>query len=154
MNLLTEETKVIDTNTGITYLGNDKLVYVKITQPIEDVYEHWYWEYDLKTGEKKRIAESWGGSIGKTNIIRYNNGYLYINGEGQLVQIGDNDEITILTDEGGFSALTVLPNNKILLERNEAEDEGEDFKTYIYDLDKKQITPTKNNYRYAYTKNI
>ena len=57
-------------------------------------------------------------------------------------------------DEGNFNAFTILTDNRILLERNEAEDEGEDYKTYIYDINKKQINATKNNYRYSYTKNI
>ncbi len=154
MNLLTEQVNIIDKNTGITNLGEDKLIYIKVTEPEEDSYEHWYWEYDLKTGQKKKIAESWGGEIGKDNIVRYSNNYLYINGEGQLILIGDNDEMTILTDEGGFSSLTILTGNRVLLERNEAEDEGEDIKTYIYDMNKKQINATNNNYRYSYIKNI
>lgn len=153
MNLKTEETKVIDNNSGITYLGEDKLIYVKMTQIAEEQYESWYWSYDFKTGEQKRITECWGGAIGKANITRYDKKYLYLNGEGQLTVLTDKDEMKVLTDEGNFEAFTILPNNKILLERNEGQ-EGEDYKTYIYDMDKKQITPTSTNYRYAYEKMV
>lgn len=153
MNLETGEIKVIDNNAGITYLGEDKLIYIKMTQLSEEEYESWYWSYDLKTGVKQRITECWGGELGKKRIIRYDSKYWYINGEGQLVVLSDNEEMKILTDEGNFNALTMLPNNKILLERNEAI-EGEKIKTYIYDIEQKQIIPTNNNYRYSYMKNI
>jgi len=153
MNLITEETKVIDNNSGITYLGEDKLIYVKMTQIAEEQYESWYWAYDLNNGTQQKITECWGGALGKTNITRYDEKYLYLNGEGQLTTLTDDEKIQVLTDEGNFDAFTILPNNKILLERNEAI-EGENYKTYIYDMDKKQITPTGTNYRYAYEKMV
>lgn len=155
MNLETEEVKVIDHKTGITYLGKDKLIYIKVTPSAnnQEEFEQWYWAYDLNTGNINKIAESWGGELGKNNIIRHDSKYWYINGEGQLITISDTDEIQILTDEGNFSSLTILPNNRILLERNEGL-EGEDIKTYIYDINTKQITPTITNYRYSYWKNI
>lgn len=153
MNLKTEETKVIDTNSGITYLGKDKLIYTKVIKVSEEEYESWYWAYDLNTGVQNKIAECWGGELGKSRIVRYDSKYWYLNGEGQLIILGDNDEMQRLTDEGNFNALTILPDNKILLERNEAM-EGEDFKTYIYDVKQKQIISTNTNYRYSYTKNI
>lgn len=155
MKLETEDVRVIDKNAGITYLGDDKLIYVTLTSSAtnSEQTEQWYWAYDLKTGNKTKITESWGGQIGKNNIVRYDSKYWYLNGEGQLSVLLDNDEMQVLTDEGNFYALTILPNNKILLERNEAY-EGEDIKTYIYDINTKQTTPTNTNYRYSYWKNV
>lgn len=148
LNLQTNEEKVIDVDSGVVDVKDNKLLYAKMENN-----EIWYWEYDLKTGEKYRIAESWGGKIGKSRIAKYNNSHIYLNGEGQLVIVDENDNMEILTDEGNFEALTILPNNTILLERNEGQ-EGEDYKTYIYNMDTKQILQTGNNYRYSYIKYV
>ena len=146
MNLKTNEENIIDTNSGVIDKFGDKLLYTKLENN-----ETWYWNYDLNTKQKTRIAESWGGTIGKSEILRYNNGYLYISGEGQLMFLGDDENIQVLTDEGNFNSLTMLPNNVVLLERNEG-NETENYKTYTFKLDTKQLTQTSNNYRYSYTK--
>ena len=79
---------------------------------------------------------------------------MYLNGEGQLAILEDNENIQNLTDEGNFSSLAVLPNNNILLERNETEEDQDNYKTYIYNIDNKTLVSTTNNYRYSYVKYI
>lgn len=148
LNLQTNEEKIIDTNSGVIDIESNKLLYVKTENS-----ENWYWEYDLETGIKHRITEYLGGQLGKSRIARYNNSYLYLNGEGQLVRVDDNDNMQILTDEGNFEALTILPNNIILLERNEGE-ETDNYRTYTYNIDTKQLLQTSNNYRYSYIKYV
>ena len=148
MNLKTSEETVIDSNSGVIDIFGDKLLYAKLENN-----ETWYWNYDLQSKQKTRIAESWGGTIGKNEIFRYNNGYLYLNGEGQLMLLGDDESIQVLTDEGNFNALTLLTNKVVLLERNEGT-ETEDYKTYTFNLESKQLTQTSNNYRYSNTKYI
>ena len=148
LNLQTNEEKIIDTNSGVIDIESNKLLYVKTENS-----ENWYWEYDLETGIKHRITEYLGGQLGKSRIARYNNSYLYLNGEGQLVRVDDNDNMQILTDEGNFEALTILPNNIILLERNEGE-ETDNSRTYTYNIDTKQLLQTSNNYRYSYIKYV
>lgn len=149
MNLKTSEEKVIDSNSGIIEVKENKLLYAKM----EDNSETWYWSYDLKTLEKHKLTECWGGEIGKNQILRYNNiGYIYLNGEGQLTLLEDNENMQVLTDEGNFSSIVILPNNKILLERNESEDEQNNYKTYIYNIETHELISTTNNYRYSYVK--
>lgn len=148
MNLKTNEEAVIDSNSGVIDIFGDKLLYAKLENN-----ETWYWNYDLQAKQKTRIAESWGGTIGKNEIYRYKNGYLYLSGEGQLLFLGDDDTSQVLTDEGNFDALTLLPNNVVLLERNEGT-ETDDYKTYTFNLDTKQLTQTSNNYRYSNTEYI
>lgn len=149
MNLKTSEEKVIDSNSGIIEVKENKLLYAKM----EDNSETWYWSYDLKTSEKHKLIECWGGEIGKNQILRYNNmGYIYLNGEGQLTLLEDNENMQVLTDEGNFSSIDILPNNKILLERNESEDEQSNYKTYTYNIETHELISTTNNYRYSYVK--
>ena len=82
----------------------------------------------------------------------HNSSYIYLNGEGQLCIIDENENMQTLTDEGNFRALTILPNNNILLERNEGQNGMDDYKTYTYNMETMQLLQTSNNYRYAYTK--
>lgn len=152
MDLQTGEEKTIDTDAGVIEVSNNKLIYVKKENQTEQTYETWYWGYDTQTGTKHRIVASFEGEIGKNEISIYNLGYIYLNGEGQLAMIDEQDNMITLTDEGNFSALTILPNNNILLERNEGEEGHNNYKTYTYNIETKQLLQTPNNYRYAYAK--
>ena len=152
MDLQTNEEKTIDTDAGVIEVSDNKLIYVKKENQTEQTYETWYWAYDTSLGIKHRIVASFEGEIGKNEISIYNSGYIYLNGEGQLALIDDNDNMQTLTDEGNFSALTILPNNNILLERNEGEEGNNNYKTYIYNMETKQLLQTPNNYRYSYAK--
>ena len=155
MNLETREENVIDNNSGIIEISNNRVLYVKMDKKSEQESETWYWTYNIDTKEKHKLVECWGGEIGKTEITRYgNSGYMYLNGEGQLAILEDNENIQNLTDEGNFSSLAVLPNNNILLERNETEEDQDNHKTYIYNIDNKTLVSTTNNYRYSYVKYI
>lgn len=149
MNLQTNEEKLIDTNSGVIDIYDNKLIYAKI-----EGNETWNWGYDLITGEKYKITESWRGKVGKNEIAIYNNSYIYINGEGQLVMLDEAENMQILTDEGNFEALTILPNNIILLERNEIEKDTDNYITYTYNIETKQLLQTQNNYRYSYIKYV
>lgn len=152
MDLQTGEEKTIDTDAGVIEVSNNKLIYVKKENQTEQTYETWYWGYDIQTGAKYRIVASFEGEIGKNEISIYDSGYIYLNGEGQLSMIDDQDNMITLTDEGNFSALTILPNNNILLERNEGQEGNNSYKTYTYNIETKQLLQTPNNYRYAYAK--
>ena len=152
MDLITNEERTIDVNAGIMEVSDNKLLYAKMENIAEDTYETWYWSYDLATGNKYRIVASFEGEIGKSEILMYNSAYLYLNGEGQLCLIDENDNMQTLTGEGNFNAITILPNNNILLERNEGLEEVNSYRTYIYNMETQQLLQTTNNYRYAYTK--
>ena len=39
-------------------------------------------------------------------------------------------------------------------ERNETEEDQDNYKTYIYNIDNKTLVSTTNNYRYSYVKYI
>lgn len=154
-NLKNDEETIIDNNSGIIEIADNKVLYVKMDKKSEQESETWYWTYDIDTKEKRKLVECWGGEIGKTEITRYKNiGYMYLNGEGQLSIIEDNENMQNLTDEGNFCSLAILPNNNILLERNEADDDQDNYKTYIYNIDNKTLVSTTNNYRYSYVKYI
>lgn len=152
MDLTTNEEKTIDVNAGIIEVTDNKLLYVKMENILEDTYETWYWSYDLQSGNKNRIVASFVGEVGKSEILMNNSTYIYLNGEGQLCLIDENDNMQTLTDEGNFSTLTILPNNNILVERNEGQEGMDNYKTYIYNMETMQLLQTSNNYRYSYTK--
>ncbi len=152
MDLTTNEEKTIDVNAGVIEVTDTKLLYAKRENVGEDTYETWYWSYDLATGNKYKIVASFEGEVGKSEILMHNSSYIYLNGEGQLCIIDENENMQTLTDEGNFRALTILPNNNILLERNEGQNGMDDYKTYTYNMETMQLLQTSNNYRYAYTK--
>lgn len=146
MNLLTGEVTVIHERASVEYLAEDKLIY-----HTDDMY----YEYDFNEKIHKKITDCWGGTIGKSNIVRDNGDYIYIDTEArQIIKQSDDDQKQFLVNETGYEALTILSDNKILLERNEAIDYGEDYHTYIYDMKKNEITQTLTNYRYSYMKKI
>lgn len=158
MNLQNNEKEIIDSNCNIENIAEDKLVYGKMIEIAENMTEVYYYEYDFNSKKIKEIIKNYyGGSIGEDRIIRFDSKYFCFNKESQLIEIEDNGKETILTEEKDFAALTILPNNEILLERNEPEDEegyGENIKSYIYNMDKNTLTTTEDNRIYEYSKII
>ena len=147
LNLLNNAQKVLDTNSAIIEITDKKVIYVKLSE--ED--ETWYYEYNLENDEKQSIVSSYRGEIGKSEFLIYNNGYVFLNAEGQLVYI-DDESYKILTDDGNYSAITILPNSKILLERCYESDEMISYRSYVFNMITKQLSQTQDGFRYSYTK--
>ncbi|MBO5398278.1 MAG: hypothetical protein J6A36_05060 [Clostridia bacterium] len=158
MNLQNNEKEIIDFDCNIENISEDKLVFGKSVSITDDQMGVFYYEYDLNSKKEKEIIENYyGGIMGEDRIVRFNSKYFTFNKELQLIEIEDNGKEKVLTEEKDFHALTILPNNEILLERNEPEDEegyGENIKSYIYNMEKNTLTPTEDNRIYEYSKII
>lgn len=156
MNLQNNEKEIIDFDCNIENISEDKLVFGKSISITDDQIGVFYYEYDLNSKKEKEIIENYyGGIMGEDRIVRFNSKYFTFNKKLQLIEIDDKGNETVLTEEGDFKAITILPNNEILLERNEPEDEegyGENIKSYIYNIEENKITPTADNRMYIYSK--
>ncbi|MGN1298675.1 MAG: hypothetical protein ACI4UE_01665 [Candidatus Scatovivens sp.] len=148
MNLITKEVKNISENSELIYFEDNKLIYE--LDGLKETPYYIYKEYDLENQTHKEIVtrEWYSGYLGKTNIVRYNDMYIYIDRNNKLTMQTEDGKKQILTD--GIEWIMPLSNNKILIEKSECEDE--ELESYIFDIDKMQKKPNSKNYEYFYFK--
>lgn len=145
MNLKTKEVSTICEKAVCRFNEEGKIIYET---------QNDYIEYDIENQKSKRIeGRSSYGTTGRMTMAIYNEKYYYINSDFKMIIQEDSGKKQIIPQE--CTAFVVLSNNKILLEKDESSmEDGEKYTTYIYDIDKKIVTPTGTNYRYSYFKKI